>query len=76
MRAKIASNRHMPEDLIDSLSRDEHDAVVSSAAGNPRCPASALRRLLEYPWDQVREKVERQLVERGENIDEIPWTDR
>ncbi|MFC7744532.1 hypothetical protein ACFQXA_31705 [Nocardiopsis composta] len=54
----------MPEDLIDSLSHDEHDAVVSSAAGNPRCPASALRRLLEYPWDQVREKARRQLAER------------
>ncbi|MFC1420894.1 hypothetical protein [Streptacidiphilus cavernicola] len=60
VRAKIASRR----DILEYLSGDDHDAVVSSVASNPGTPNDALVRLASHHWGQVRDRASKQIEER------------
>ncbi|MFJ6573656.1 hypothetical protein ACIQNU_40290 [Streptomyces sp. NPDC091292] len=70
VRHRVASKMSCPIDILELLSVDGHDSVASLIAGHPKTPTTALRRLLKYPWDQVVEKATRQLVARGEELNE------
>ncbi|WP_367322736.1 hypothetical protein [Streptomyces sp. HUAS ZL42] len=61
VRDKVASRRDTPPDVLGDLALDESDAVASSVAGNPSTPDTALRALIEHPWDQVSDKARQRL---------------
>lgn len=66
VRDRIATKNSCPSEILEILSHDSHDAVASAVAGHPNTPSSALRRLAEYPWSQVRNRAIQQLADRGE----------
>ncbi|MFF4834317.1 hypothetical protein [Streptomyces sp. NPDC001315] len=64
VRANIAGRKGVPQDILETLSRDDHDAVVSSTASNPGTSTAALTRLSRHPWEDVRKRAREQLEER------------
>jgi hypothetical protein len=65
VRHRVASRRSCSSDILELLSNDTNDSIASLVAGHPNTPSLALRRLAQYPWDQVSTKAIRQLSERG-----------
>jgi hypothetical protein len=69
-RFRVATKRIATPELLDLLSRDTHDAVLSTVVVNPNTPVSALRRLADHSWAEVYEKARERLAELGEAWDQ------
>lgn len=64
VRDRVASKRRCPPEILALLSEDSHDAVLSTVAGHPNTPTDVLVRLSGHSWSGVRDKAQRQLLER------------